>query len=123
MESNLHHQYLWSDSLKPNLLIRPLNALSHASVATSNVLPSFVFTSAVGYGYAHLDHELHSMSETIEHRILRSRKYKSIEVLEFPFTPRPVKTISCVWTTMPRLLSLSTLKVRQCLFLFNFPLM
>ena len=113
MERNLHHRQLWEQPLQPHLLIRPLDALSPAAVASSDVLPSLVFTSVLVPGYAHVDHELHSMSETIEHRILRSRKSKSAEVGEFHFTPRPVQTLPCVWTAMPQLFSLSTLKVKE----------
>ncbi len=111
VEKQLHHNHIWQHTTKPHLLIQPLHALSSPSVASSNALSSFVFTTAIGTGYAHLDHRLHSMTETIEHRILRSRKARSVEVPEIPFNVRPTQTVAGVWTNMPHLLSLSTLKV------------
>ena len=111
VEKHIHHNHVWEHTAKPQLLIQPLSALSSPSVTSSSVLSQFVFTSTIGTGYAHLDHRLHSMTETIEHRILRSRKARNVEVPEIPFNVRPIQTISGVWTNMPHLLSLSTLKV------------
>lgn len=111
LEKTLYHNKLWNHPTKPHLLIQPLSTLSVASVAFSNVLQSLVFTSNVGTGYAHLDHRLHSMPETIEHRILRCRKVRNKEESEILFKTRPAQTIRGVWTNMPSLLSLSTLRV------------
>jgi len=58
-----------------------------------------------------LDHQLHSTVETIEHRILRSRKSKTPDLPEFPFQSRPVQVISNQWTDMPPVFCLSALKV------------
>lgn len=115
-QQDLHHNHIWGHAVKPHLLIQPLAALSSASVASSNTLPSFILTSPIATGYAHLDHRLHSMAETIEHRILRSQKARIVDLPEFPFTTRPVQTLTDVWTNMPHLLSLSTLKVRKIFF-------
>ncbi|KAI9565028.1 hypothetical protein GHT06_008772 [Daphnia sinensis] len=111
IEENLHHNHIWKDEGKPHLFIQPFFALSSPSVKSSNILSSFVFTSAVGTGYAYLDHVLHSMPETMEHRILRGRKAKSIGAAEYSFTSRPARTLKCLWTDMPHLLSLPVLKV------------
>ncbi|XP_057370086.1 chromatin-remodeling ATPase INO80-like [Daphnia carinata] len=111
IEENLHHNHIWKDEGKPHLFVQPLFALSSPSVKSSSILSSFVFTSAVGTGYAHLDHVLHSMPETMEHRILRSRKAKNIGAAEFSFTARPTRTLKCLWTDMPQVLSLPVLKV------------
>ncbi|KZS13079.1 DNA helicase INO80 [Daphnia magna] len=111
IEENLHHNHIWKDGGKPHLFIQPLFALSSPSVKSSNILSSFVFTSAVGTGYAHLDHVLYSMPETMEHRILRGRKAKNIGAAEFSFTARPARTLKCLWTDMPNILSLPVLKV------------
>jgi hypothetical protein len=105
------HNRIWNDEVKPHLLIQPLNVLSSASLKSSNILSSFVFTTAIGTGYAHLDHQLYNMPETIEHRILRSRKTKNGVAPEFPFVSRSTQTLKCLWTNMPNLLSLSVLKV------------
>ncbi|XP_046447627.1 chromatin-remodeling ATPase INO80-like [Daphnia pulex] len=105
------HNQIWKDGVKPHLLIQPLNALSSASVKSSNILSSFVFTTSIGTGYAHLDHRLSNMPETIEHRILRNRKAKTAGASEFPFVSRPTQTLKCLWTNMPNLLSLPILKV------------
>jgi len=102
---------IWQTGVNPHLHIQPLNVLSSASVKSSNILSSLVFTSAIGTGYAHLDHGLYNMTETIEHRILRSRKTKTGGVPEFSFVSRPPQTLKCLWTNMPNLLSLSILKV------------
>lgn len=115
MEENLHYNDVWKNGGKPHLFIQPLFALSAPSVKSSNILSSFVFTSAVGAGYAHLDHELHNMPETVEHRILRGRKAKDIGATEFPFTARPAQTVKCLWTDMPHLLCLSILRVSSFL--------
>lgn len=120
VERRLHHSNLWDHPVKPHLLIQPFHALSPSSVESSSVLPFLVFTSAVGLGYAHLDHQLLSMSETIEHRLLRSRKAKVGYLPEFPFHPRPSQTLPSVWTNAPGLLSLSVLRVRVATFNFFF---
>lgn len=113
------HNQIWKDGVKPHLLIQPFNALSSASVKSSNILSSFVFTTAIGTGYAHLDHRLSNMPETIEHRILRSRKAKSAGASEFPFVSRPTQTLKCLWTNMPNLLSLPILKVLSLLIIVS----
>ena len=94
---------------------------SAASVESSSGLRGLVFTRAIGTGYAHLDHQLHSTVETIEHRILRSRKSKTPDLPEFPFQSRPVQVISNQWTDVPPVFCLSPLKVsRRICILLNF---
>ena len=101
-ESILYHNNLWGNPIKNKLLIRPMAALSAASVRSSDVLSRLVFTSAVGSGYAHLDQQLFSMPETVEHRVLRSRKSKLGVLPEFPFLQRPPETLDNVWTSIPK---------------------
>ena len=111
LERNLHHNSTWEHSMKPHLLIQPFDKLSHSSLASSNILASMVFTSPIGSGYAHLDHELQSMPETIEHRILRSRKAKTPDAPEFIFKSHPSKILPTIWTNFPKLLIQSVIKV------------
>lgn len=111
LERNIHHSCLWHISNNVNLLIRPLNHLSPASISSSYILPSLVFTSCIGTGYAHLDHRLFSTPETIEHRILRSRKSSTTDIPEFPFKTRPTQTLTGLWTSIPQLVLFPTLKV------------
>jgi len=111
LERKIHHNWTWGHSAKPHLLITCLDTLSHPSLASSSILASMVFTSPIGSGYAHLDHQLQSMPETIEHKILRSRKAKATDVPELIFKSRPTQTLSNNWTNVPQLLIHSMIKV------------
>lgn len=118
LEQKLHHDWTWGYSTKPNILINCLDALSHPSLASSNVLASMVFTSPIGSGYAHLDHQLQSMPETIEHKILRSRKAKTSALPELSFKSRPTQNLSNIWTNVPQLLIHSMIKVLDSTLFF-----
>merc|ERR1740128_246553 len=107
----LHHTQLWQHPVKKTLLIQPYSTLSAPSIASSTTLKPLIFTSTTGSGYAHLDHILVSVPETIEHRILRSRKSGRSQPEEFPFTARPAQTLHSLWTNMPRMVYLPTIKV------------
>lgn len=117
LERKIHHNWTWGHSVKPHLLIKCLDTLSHPSLTSSSILAAMVFTSPIGSGYAHLDHQLQSMPETIEHKILRSRKAKTSDVPELIFKSRPTQTLSTVWTNVPQLLIHSMIKVLKT-FLF-----
>ena len=99
--------------MKTTLLIQPHSTLSAPSISSSTALTPLVFTSMAGSGYAHLDHHLVSVPESIEHRILRSRKSGKSQPEEFPFTARPVHILHSLWTSMPQMMYLSTIKVIQ----------
>lgn len=107
----LHHTHLWHQPVKTTLLIQPYSTLSAPSISSSTALTPLVFTSMAGSGYAHLDHHLVSVPESIEHRILRSRKSGKSQPEEFPFTARPVHILHSLWTSMPQMMYLSTIKV------------
>jgi DNA helicase INO80 len=63
-------------------LLSAQHQLSAPSIASSTVLKHLVFASVTSYGgnttYTHTRHIYHSMPETVEHRILRSRKAASV---------------------------------------------
>ena len=123
-ELSLHHDYTWQQPAKNRMLIigpaSPSGSssfsfssgISFATVSSSRVLRSMVFTRAVGTGYAHLQHSLHSTPETIEHRLLRGRKSKMrADLPEFPHVSRPLQILDDVWTEMPAVFSLPVTKV------------
>ncbi|CAA9994482.1 unnamed protein product [Nesidiocoris tenuis] len=79
------------------------------------------FTSATGRVYTHTSVNIHSIPETLEHRILRSRKVaisagpEPFQLLpEFPHVPRKPKVFECVPVELPRFLNSSILKVEVC---------
>ncbi|GLG99213.1 Putative DNA helicase Ino80 [Gryllus bimaculatus] len=74
-----YHRVMWWDciSVCRLLLVSASGALSPAAVQTSTVLAQLIFTAVSSRHntiYSHLDHVIHAMAETVEHRILRSRK-------------------------------------------------
>ena len=115
--SILHHTHFWGHPVRNKLLIEPCSTLSAPSMACSAVLRPLVFTSTTESGYAHLDHRLLSTPESIEHRILRSRKSGKAtnqslsSCAEFPFVSRPPLVLHNLWTNMPRLMCLPITKV------------
>lgn len=107
------------EKVKKTLLIQPYSTLSASSIASSTSLTPLVFTSMTESGYAHLDHLLVSVPESIEHRILRSRKSGKSQPEEFPFTARPAHTLHSLWTSMPQMMYLPTIKVIECSLRFD----
>ena len=84
--SLIHHRHRWWHddhyrcvSASRNLfLLSPEHQLSVPSIESSTILRHLVFTSVTSSSgnttYTHTRHVHHSMPETVEHRILRSRK-------------------------------------------------
>lgn len=84
--SLIHHRHRWwrddrysSVPASRNLFVlSPEHQLSVPSIESSTILKHLVFTSVTSSSgnttYTHTRHIHHSMPETVEHRILRSRK-------------------------------------------------
>ncbi|XP_063241370.1 chromatin-remodeling ATPase INO80-like isoform X2 [Bacillus rossius redtenbacheri] len=74
--ARLHHRlHWWAPGGAVSFLLAPGEATSPPGVRASAVLPRLVFTARVGCSFhAHATHILHCTPETVEHRILRSRK-------------------------------------------------
>jgi hypothetical protein len=96
-DSLIHHRHIWwhkgshssvmashscISASRSQLLLSAQQQLSAPSIASSTVLKHLVFTSMTSYSgnttYTHTRHIYHSMPETVEHRILRSRKAASV---------------------------------------------
>jgi hypothetical protein len=88
--SLIHHRHRWwhddhysSVSASRNLfMLSPEHQLSVTSIESSTILRHLVFTSVTSSSgnttYTHTCHVHHSMPETVEHRILRSRKAAAV---------------------------------------------
>lgn len=88
--SLIHHRHRWWHddqricvSASRNLfLLSPEHQLSVPSIESSTILRHLVFTSRTSSSgnttYTHTRHVHHSMPETVEHRILRSRKATAV---------------------------------------------
>lgn len=88
--SLIHHRHRWWHddcyscvSASRNLfLLSPEHQMSVPSIESSTILRPLVFTSVTSSGgnttYTHTRHVHHSMPETVEHRILRSRKAAAV---------------------------------------------
>jgi hypothetical protein len=99
--SLIHHRHIWQykgsrssvsasqdrwhsciSASRNQLLLSAQHQLSAPSIASSTVLKHLLFTSVTSYGgnttYTHTRHIYHSIPETVEHRILRSRKAASV---------------------------------------------
>ena len=79
-----HDYYYSSLSASRNmLLLSPELQLSVPSIESSTILRHLVFTSVASSSgnttYTHTRHVHHSMPETVEHRILRSRKAAAVK--------------------------------------------
>ncbi|PSN47095.1 hypothetical protein C0J52_19309, partial [Blattella germanica] len=83
-EALVHHRRMWHREsgvdvgLQSKLLISSGSTLSAASIASNPLLQKLVFTFFMSSGgattYTHTRHTHYPMQETMEHRILRSRK-------------------------------------------------
>uniref|UniRef100_A0A182FL94 Chromatin-remodeling ATPase INO80 n=1 Tax=Anopheles albimanus TaxID=7167 RepID=A0A182FL94_ANOAL len=86
----LHLQSIWSrtnqmERSTRHLLLEPSASRWISPIFTSHTLDPFIFTKAdkeCCYRstpiYAHLDHTIHPMVESLDHRIMRSRKHQAI---------------------------------------------
>jgi len=88
--SLIHHRHRWwhddhysyIPASRNLFLLSPEQQLSVPSIESSTILRHLVFTSVTSSSgnttYTHTRHVHHSMPETVEHRILRSRKAAAI---------------------------------------------
>lgn len=86
----LHLQSIWSrtnqmERSTRHLLLEPSASRWISPIFTSHTLDPFIFTKAdkeccyrSSPIYAHLDHTIHPMVESLDHRIMRSRKHQAI---------------------------------------------
>ncbi|XP_068249212.1 chromatin-remodeling ATPase INO80 isoform X2 [Palaemon carinicauda] len=74
--------------LKKDLLIVDSN-LSPPQVQSSSVLSDLVFTSFCSSVYTFTDHVIHYIPETMNHRIMRTKKERAPLIEELPETQRP----------------------------------
>ncbi|KAJ9576387.1 hypothetical protein L9F63_006743, partial [Diploptera punctata] len=119
-ESLIHYRRIWWRGEDYNLdlpthsrlLISPEHSLSAASIGTSPLLKQLVFTFSTSCAgnttYTHTRHIHHSMQETMEHRLLRSRRaaapYSFPILPEFPHMPRAPRVLECEPTDIPAFL-------------------
>ncbi|XP_069680112.1 chromatin-remodeling ATPase INO80 [Periplaneta americana] len=89
----VHHRHTWhrencAPSSRHQFLLSPEHNLSVPNIASSTTLKNLVFTTTSSYGgntvYTHTCHVHHSMPETVEHRILRSRKAAASALVNSP---------------------------------------
>lgn len=69
---------------KSDFLLEPEFPLSHPNVHSSNILRGLVFCSPTSTAYIHINHTLHCMAETREHRRLRLRHSRRTESVTSP---------------------------------------
>uniref|UniRef100_A0A2M4CXS2 Chromatin-remodeling ATPase INO80 n=1 Tax=Anopheles darlingi TaxID=43151 RepID=A0A2M4CXS2_ANODA len=117
----LHLQWIWSRTNRTqrrtrHLLLEPSATRWISAIFTSHTLDRFIFTNAdkeCSYHstpiYAHLDHTIKPMVESLDHRIMRSRKHQSVgqplsllpEISSRDSAKQTVLLLSNVPTSMP----------------------
>lgn len=79
-----YYKAVWSNkACKPNVMMHEQFKLSEPWIEASNVFKNLVFTRHnTGHKviYTHATHYYHSMPETVEHRDIRCKLYKSCYV-------------------------------------------
>lgn len=134
----LNQQRSWKSThtynKSPHVLILSQYALSLSNIHSSPALKAMVFTATSEQNsmmYTHINHVYHSMPETLEHRMIRSRMRGQAPNIpegaehkpnveagdlaplldEFPYLEKSSRTVECRRTDMPRFLLNLTPKV------------
>lgn len=91
------------DLPKSTFLLNPIKLKS----LSSSVRKDLIFTNLVNHGeavYTHMTHTIHSMPETVAHRILRSSKCSSNQLVKIPRVPSTSKNEAAIEETRVPLL-------------------